>query len=122
MSRRASNDPLSPPLPQTYAEIDIASREHYAKMLRASLSSFVGASAITTLVWLAEALFSGGFSLFWPTFVLLGTGINGISTHSSARRNSGTPTSAAECRRAGAVRCGTARPLSPGDQLLADQP
>ncbi|MGO1397243.1 MAG: DUF1707 SHOCT-like domain-containing protein [Brevibacterium yomogidense] len=86
LSRGASHDPLSPPLPQTYDEIDIASREHYAKMLRASLSSFVGASAITTLVWLAVGLFSGGFSLFWPIFVMLGTGINVISTISSRRR------------------------------------
>lgn len=83
---RDHSDPLSPPLPQTYEEIDVAAREHYAKLVRASLSSFVGASAITTLVWLAVGLFSGGFSLFWPIFVMLGTGINVISTISSKRR------------------------------------
>lgn len=83
---RHHSDPFSPPLPQTYEEIDVAAREHYAKLVRASLSSFVGASAITTLVWLAVGLFSGGFSLFWPIFVMLGTGINVISTISSKRR------------------------------------
>lgn len=83
---RDHSDPLSPPLPQTYEEIDVAAREHYAKLVRASLSSFVGASAITTLVWLVVGLFSGGFSLFWPIFVMLGTGINVISTISSKRR------------------------------------
>ncbi len=83
---RGPSDPLSPPLPQTSDEIDAAAREHYAKLVRASLSSFVGASAITTLVWLVVGLFSGGFSLFWPIFVMLGTGINVISTISSKRR------------------------------------
>lgn len=86
LARETHSDPLSPPLPQTYEEIDVAAREHYTKLVRASLSSFVGASAITALVWLVVGLFSGGFSLFWPIFVMLGTGINVISTISSRRR------------------------------------
>ena len=85
LSRRAT-DPLSPPPPQTREEIDIAAREHFARLMRASLSSFVGASAITTLVWLAVGLYSGGFSLFWPLFVMMGTGINVITTISQRSR------------------------------------
>ncbi|SMY11678.1 DUF1707 SHOCT-like domain-containing protein [Brevibacterium jeotgali] len=86
LSHHADRDPLSPPMPLTYDEIDTAAREHYAKLVRASLGSFVGASAITTLVWLAIGLYSGGFSLFWPIFVMLGTGINVISTISARQR------------------------------------
>lgn len=86
LSRSPHVDPLSDPPPQTYDEIDVAAREHYARLVRASLSSFVGASAITTLVWLAVGLYSGGFSLFWPIFVMLGTGINIISTISQRKQ------------------------------------
>ena len=86
LSHHADRDPLSSPMPLTYDEIDTAAREHYAKLVRASLGSFVGASAITTLVWLAIGLYSGGFSLFWPIFVMLGTGINVISTISARQR------------------------------------
>jgi hypothetical protein len=42
----------------------------------------VGASAITTLIWLGVGLFSGGFSMFWPVFVMVGTGIGVVSTMS----------------------------------------
>lgn len=81
----ATVDPLAPPPPSTPAEIESAARTHHAKLFRASLSSFVGASAITTLIWLAVGLFSGDFSGFWPIFVMLGTGIGVIST--AARRS-----------------------------------
>lgn len=73
---------LAPPPPLTPAEIDRAAREHHAKLVRSSLSGFVGANAITTLIWLGVGLFSGGFSMFWPIFVMVGTGIGVVSTMS----------------------------------------
>lgn len=73
-------EPLEPPPPSTPSEIEDAARAHHAKLFRASLSSFVGASAITTLIWLASGLFAGSFAGFWPIFVMLGTGIGVIST------------------------------------------
>jgi hypothetical protein len=76
--RSLSHDP--PPL--TPAQIERAAREHHAKLVRSSVSSFVGASVITTLIWLGIGLFSGGFSVFWPLFVMLGTGIGAVSTMS----------------------------------------
>ncbi|GAA4516775.1 DUF1707 SHOCT-like domain-containing protein [Brevibacterium yomogidense] len=79
---RTALEPLEPPPPSTPSEIEAAARAHHAKVFRASLSSFVGASAITTLIWLATGLFSGGFAGFWPIFVMLGTGIGVISTAS----------------------------------------
>ena len=78
----AALEPLEPPPPSTPAQIEAAARPHHSKVLRASLSTFAGASAIATLVWLATGLFSGGFTGFWPIFVMLGTGIGVISTAS----------------------------------------
>jgi hypothetical protein len=82
VAHRPHRSPHLDPPPLTPAEIERAAHEHHSKLVRSSLSSFVGASAITTLIWLGVGLFSGGFSMFWPVFVMVGTGIGVVSTMS----------------------------------------